>query len=87
MRDVTKTLVGENKMTTHYLTTKLNQDTIIANIKAELNLLYNVNRTLANQNSECAFDAIRLNWSKMRELEAQLAERENTDIFKEIPSA
>ena len=74
-------------MSVHYLTTKLNHDSIIANIKAELNMLYNVNRTLANQNSECAFDAIRLNWSKMRELEAQLAERENTDIFKEIPSA
>ena len=69
-----------------YLTTKLNQDTIIANIKAELNLLYNVNRTLANVKSECAIEAIHLNWSKMRELEAQLAVQENTDIFKEIPS-
>ena len=81
MRDVTKKLVGENKMAT--LVRKEDNERIIANIKAELNRLYNVNRTLAEQNSQPAIETIQENWKYMRELEARLADRKNPKIYKE----
>ena len=74
-------------MTTQYLVRKEDNERICANIVAKLDELYKTNRTLAEQNSQPAIETIQENWKYMRELEAKLAERENTDIFKEIPSA
>ena len=70
-------------MTTRYLVRKEDNERIIANIKAELNRLYNVNRTLAEQNSQPAIETIQENWKYMRELEARLADRKNPKIYKE----
>ena len=70
-------------MTTQYLVRKEDNERIIANIKAELNRLYNVNRTLAEQNSQPAIETIQENWKYMRELEARLADRKNPKIYKE----
>lgn len=70
-------------MTTQYLVRKEDNERIIANIKAELNRLYNVNRTLAEQNSQPAIEAIQENWKYMRELEARLIDRKNPKIYKE----
>ena len=81
MRDVTKKLVGENKMAT--LVRKEDNERIIANIIAKHDELYNTNRTLIDQNSQAAWEAVQENWKYMRELEARLIDRKNPKIYKE----
>tara|TARA_Y100001970_G_scaffold250312_1_gene321960 strand:+ start:242 stop:505 length:264 start_codon:yes stop_codon:yes gene_type:complete len=83
MKDITKTFLGENKMTTRYLTTKEDNQRIIANIITKLDELYNTNRTLLEQNTLPAWEAVQENWKYMRELEARLVERKNPKIYKE----
>ena len=81
MRDVTKKLVGENKMAT--IVRKEDNERIIANIIAKHDELYNTNRTLIDQNSQAAWEAVQENWKYMRELEARLIDRKNPKIYKE----
>ena len=73
-------------MSTHYLVRKEDNERICANIVAKLDELYKTNRTLIDQDSEAAWQAIEENWQYMRELEARLADRKNPKIYKEIPS-
>ena len=73
-------------MNTRYLVAKEDNQRIIANIVAKLDELYKTNRTLIDQDSEAAWQAIEENWQYMRELEARLADRKNPKIYKEIPS-
>ena len=81
MRDVTKKLVGGNKMAT--IVRKEDNERIIANIIAKHDELYNTNRTLLEQNTLPAWEAVQENWKYMRELEARLADRKNPKIYKE----
>ena len=55
MRDVTKTLVGENKMT-------------IVEATKQYNTLYNTNRTLWDNGSLVAIKQIRENYKEMKRL-------------------
>ena len=55
MRDVTKTLVGENKMT-------------IVQAQKKYNTLYNTNRTLWDNGSLVAIKQIRENYKEMKRL-------------------
>ena len=71
-------------MNTRYLVAKEDNQRIIANITAKLDELYKTNRTLIDQDSEAAWQAIEENWQYMRELEARLADRKNPKIYKEI---
>ncbi len=71
-------------MSTRYLVAKEDNQRIIANIIAKLDELYNTNRTLIDQDSQPAWEAIQENWKYMRELEARLIERKNPKIYKEI---
>ena len=71
-------------MSTRYLVTKEDNQRIIANIVAKLDELYKTNRTLIDQDSQAAWQAIEENWQYMRELEARLADRKNPKIYKEI---
>ena len=71
-------------MSTRYLVAKEDNQRIIANIVAKLDELYNTNRTLIDQDSQAAWEAIQENWQYMRELEARLIERKNPKIYKEI---
>jgi len=71
-------------MSTRYLVAKEDNQRIIANIIAKLDELYNTNRTLIDQDSQSAWEAIQENWKYMRELEARLIERKNPKIYKEI---
>ena len=71
-------------MSTRYLVAKEDNQRIIANIIAKLDELYNTNRTLIDQDSQAAWEAIQENWQYMRELEARLIERKNPKIYKEI---
>ena len=73
-------------MNTRYLVAKEDNQRIIANIVAKLDELYKTNRTLIDQDSQAAWQAIEENWQYMRELEARLADRKNPKIYKEIPS-
>ena len=73
-------------MNTRYLVRKEDNERICANIVAKLDELYKTNRTLIDQDSEAAWQAIEENWQYMRELEARLADRKNPKIYKEIPS-
>tara|TARA_Y100001938_G_scaffold11192_1_gene13952 strand:+ start:303 stop:563 length:261 start_codon:yes stop_codon:yes gene_type:complete len=72
------------KMSTRYLVAKEDNQRIIANIVAKLDELYKTNRTLIDQDSQAAWQAIEENWQYMRELEARLADRKNPKIYKEI---
>ena len=74
----------ENKMNNRYLVAKEDNQRIIANIVAKLDELYKTNRTLIDQDSQAAWQAIEENWQYMRELEARLADRKNPKIYKEI---
>tara|TARA_B100000424_G_scaffold246107_1_gene217512 strand:+ start:225 stop:461 length:237 start_codon:yes stop_codon:yes gene_type:complete len=74
----------ENKMNTRYLVAKEDNQRIIANIVAKLDELYKTNRTLIDQDSQAAWQAIEENWQYMRELEARLKDRKNPKIYKEI---
>ena len=71
-------------MSTRYLVAKEDNQRIIANIIAKLDELYNTNRTLIDQNSQAAWEAVQENWKYMRELEARLKDRKNPKIYKEI---
>ena len=71
-------------MNNRYLVTKEDNERICANIVAKLDELYKTNRTLIDQDSEAAWQAIEENWQYMRELEARLADRKNPKIYKEI---
>ena len=71
-------------MSTRYLVRKEDNERICANIVAKLDELYKTNRTLIDQDSEAAWQAIEENWQYMRELEARLADRKNPKIYKEI---
>ena len=71
-------------MSTRYLVAKEDNQRIIANIVAKLDELYKTNRTLIDQDSQPAWQAIEENWQYMRELEARLADRKNPKIYKEI---
>ncbi len=71
-------------MNNRYLVAKEDNQRIIANIVAKLDELYKTNRTLIDQDSEAAWQAIEENWQYMRELEARLADRKNPKIYKEI---
>ena len=71
-------------MSTRYLVAKEDNQRIIANIVAKLDELYKTNRTLIDQDSQAAWEAIQENWQYMRELEARLIERKNPKIYKEI---
>ena len=71
-------------MNTRYLVAKEDNQRIIANIVAKLDELYKTNRTLIDQDSQAAWQAIEENWQYMRELEARLADRKNPKIYKEI---
>ena len=73
-------------MNTRYLVRKEDNERICANIVAKLDELYKTNRTLIDQDSEAAWQAIEENWQYMRELEARLADRKNPKIYKEIPA-
>ena len=73
-------------MSTHYLVRKEDNERICANIVAKLDELYKTNRTLIDQDSQAAWQAIEENWQYMRELEARLADRKNPKIYKEIPA-
>ena len=73
-------------MNNRYLVAKEDNQRIIANIIAKLDELYETNRTLIDQDSQPAWQAIEENWQYMRELEARLVERKNPKIYKEIPS-
>ena len=70
-------------MTTQYLVRKEDNERICANIVAKLDELYKTNRTLIDQDSQAAWEAIQENWKYMRELEARLADRKNPKIYKE----
>ena len=74
----------ENKMNNRYLVAKEDNERICANIVAKLDELYKTNRTLIDQDSQAAWQAIEENWQYMRELEARLADRKNPKIYKEI---
>ena len=76
----------ENKMNNRYLVAKEDNKRICANIVAKLDELYKTNRTLIDQDSQAAWQAIEENWQYMRELEARLADRKNPKIYKEIPA-
>ena len=71
-------------MNTRYLVGKEDNERICANIVAKLDELYKTNRTLIDQDSQAAWQAIEENWQYMRELEARLADRKNPKIYKEI---
>ena len=71
-------------MSTRYLVRKEDNERICANIVAKLDELYKTNRTLIDQDSQAAWQAIEENWQYMRELEARLADRKNPKIYKEI---
>ena len=71
-------------MSTHYLVRKEDNERICANIVAKLDELYKTNRTLIDQDSQAAWEAIQENWKYMRELEARLVDRKNPEIYKEI---
>ena len=71
-------------MNNRYLVRKEDNQRIIDNIVAKLDELYKTNRTLIDQNSQAAWQAIEENWQYMRELEARLADRKNPKIYKEI---
>ena len=71
-------------MNNRYLVAKEDNQRIIANIVAKLDELYKTNRTLIDQDSQAAWQAIEENWQYMRELEARLADRKNPKISKEI---
>ena len=71
-------------MNNRYLVRKEDNERICANIVAKLDELYKTNRTLIDQDSEAAWQAIEENWQYMRELEARLADRKNPKIYKEI---
>ena len=71
-------------MTTRYLVGKEDNKRICANIVAKLDELYKTNRTLIDQDSQEAWEAVQENWKYMRELEARLVERKNPKIYKEI---
>ena len=71
-------------MNTRYLVRKEDNERICANIVAKLDELYKTNRTLIDQDSQAAWQAIEENWQYMRELEARLADRKNPKIYKEI---
>jgi len=71
-------------MSNRYLVAKEDNERICANIVAKLDELYKTNRTLIDQDSEAAWQAIEENWQYMRELEARLADRKNPKIYKEI---
>ena len=73
-------------MNNRYLVAKEDNQRIIANIVATLDELYKTNRTLIDQDSQAAWQAIEENWQYMRELEARLADRKNPKIYKEIPA-
>ena len=73
----------ENKMNNRYLVAKEDNQRIIANIVAKLDELYKTNRTLIDQDSQPAWEAVQENWKYMRELEARLVERKNPKIYKE----
>jgi len=62
---------------------KEDNERIIANIIAKHDELYNTNRTLIDQNSQAAWEAVQENWKYMRELEARLIDRKNPKIYKE----
>ena len=70
-------------MNTRYLVAKEDNQRIIANIVAKLDELYETNRTLIDQDSQPAWEAVQENWKYMRELEARLIERKNPKIYKE----
>ena len=69
-------------MNNRYLVAKEDNQRIIANIVAKLDELYKTNRTLIDQDSQAAWQAIEENWQYMRELEARLADRKNPKIYK-----
>ena len=72
-------------MSTKYiLCRKEDNQQIIANIIAKLDELYETNRTLIDQDSQPAWEAVQENWKYMRELEARLVDRKNPEIYKEI---
>ena len=71
-------------MNNRYLVAKEDNQRIIANIVAKLDELYKTNRTLIDQDSQAAWQAIEENWQYMREIEARLADRKNPKIYKEI---
>ena len=70
-------------MSTHYLVRKEDNERISDNIVAKLDELYKTNRTLIDQDSQPAWEAVQENWKYMRELEARLVERKNPKIYKE----
>ena len=70
-------------MSTHYLVRKEDNERICANIVAKLDELYKTNRTLIDQDSQPAWEAVQENWKYMRELEARLVERKNPKIYNE----
>ena len=74
----------KNNMNNRYLVRKEDNERICANIVAKLDELYKTNRTLIDQDSQAAWQAIEENWQYMRELEARLADRKNPKIYKEI---
>ena len=71
-------------MSTRYLVAKEDNERICSNIVAKLHELYETNRTLIDQDSQAAWQAIEENWQYMRELESRLADRKNPKIYKEI---
>ena len=54
-------------MSTRYLVAKEDNERICANIVAKLDELYKTNRTLIDQDSQAAWQAIEENWQYMLE--------------------
>ena len=71
-------------MNNRYLVRKEDNERICANIVAKLDELYKTNRTLIDQDTQPAWQAIQENLEYMRELEARLKDRKNPKIYKEI---
>ena len=71
------------RMSNRYIIRKEDNQAIIANIIAKLDELYETNRTLIDQDSQAAWQAIEENWEYMRELERRLKDRKNPEIYRE----
>ena len=74
-----------NKMRT--ITTAANQITIIANIKSEIQRLYDTNRTLLDLGSNVAHEEMQRNWNKIAMLKRRLSDRLDPHKTKVCPPA
>jgi len=69
------------------ITTAKNQMTIIANIKSEIQRLYDTNRTLLDLGSNVAHEEMQRNWNKIAMLKLRLSDRLDPHKTKVLPPA